>query len=369
MKHSVKNLQLPISFPEMELTFADFFCGCGGFSVGFLNAGLKCISAMDICSDALWSYWYNLCYKGWSHLWVNPENPELKKIKKKKMWNDGKTSNALFQNIPDNWLSAHVTEPMPCLNLFMYSIMDLEPEMWMEMCNVRPGDISIFIGGPPCQGFSTCNHNRNILDERNQLPLRFIYYCKVCKPKIVLMENVPGILTLGKKKGDKEGPFPIWLREKFEDAGYTMEYRVLNAADYGVPQRRKRVFFYAVRKDVSSSELFPNKTHGKHLQQYLTVIEAIGHLPPIKSGERWGKDSAYRAYAMNEREGFVICPQCFHYKLKEREICNNCGYDLPDTIEGGMLVFPEIGMMAGIKQHIDNDILREKTEFLYKEKI
>ena len=365
-KKDKSNCQSAILFPEMELTFADFFCGCGGLSLGFINVGLKCISAMDIAPDALWTYWYNLCYKGWSHFFVDPENPNIKKIQKNKLWNNGKTSNSLFEKgIPNNWLSPTIKEPMPCLNLFMYSIMDLEPEDWMQMCDIRPGDISIFVGGPPCQGFSTSNNNRNILDERNQLPMRFIYYCKVCKPRFVMMENVPGILTLGKKKEEKEGPFPIWLREKFDDAGYNMEYCVLNAADYGVPQKRKRVFFFAVRKEYEQVDLFPTATHGKHLQSYVTVREAIGHLPPIQSGEHWGKDILH-PYGYNPIDGHVICPNCLHYNLESRIGCNNCRQKLSNPIRGGVLYMPGLGMMLGTKNHIDNDELRKYHSYISK---
>jgi len=353
-------------FPEMELTFADFFCGAGGFSLGFIQAGLKCISAMDISPDALWTYWYNLCLKGWSHFWVHPDNPDLKKIRAKKMWNNGETKNTIFQTeIPDNWLSPLISDPMPCLNVFMYSIMDLEPEEWMAMCGVRPGDISIFIGGPPCQGFSQINHSRNVLDERNQLPLRFIYYCKVCKPKIVVIENVPGILTLGKKKGDKEGPFPVLIREKFDDAGYDLEYKVLDAADYGVPQRRKRVFFFAVRKDCEKTNLFPQATHGKYLKQYVTFREAAGHLPPIQSGEHWGKDILH-PYGCNPIDGCVICPCCLHYNLESRDECHNCGSDLSEPIRGGVLYMPGTGIMVDTKKYIDNDVLRKYHSIINK---
>ena len=345
-------------FPEIKLTFADFFCGCGGLSLGFIKAGLKCISAMDIAPDALWTYWYNLCYKGWSHFYVNPDNPNMKYIKKSKMWDNGKTGNVMFENgIPDNWLSPEMKDPVPCLNVFMYSILDLDPEEWMEMCGVRPGNVSIFAGGPPCQGFSSCNHNRSIMDERNQLPERFIYYCKVCKPGFVLMENVPGILTLGKKKGDREGPFPVWLREKFEDAGYCMEYRILDAKDYGVPQRRKRVFFFAARNDVQYADLFPPQTHGKYLKAYVTVLEAIGHLPPLHDGEHWGKDVLH-PYGYNPVEGHVICHACLHYNLDSRNECHHCGTDLSDPIRGGILHLPGFGIMLGTQTTIDNEQLR-----------
>ena len=358
MKNRIKNnrlnFQSTIQFPEMDLTFADFFCGCGGFSLGFINAGLKCVSAMDNSPDALMTYWHNLCYKGWSHFWANPDNPNLKKLQN---WN-GETNNNLFNDVPDNWLSPLVKEPMPCINVFMYSIMDLEPKDWMDMCRVRPGDVSIFIGGPPCQGFSTINSSRNALDERNQLPVRFIHYCKVCKPKVVVMENVPGILSLGKKKGDKEGPFPVWLREKFKEAGYTMEYKIHDAADYGVPQRRKRVLFYAIRNDLKYRDLFPKATHGKNLQAYITVLEAIGHYPPIQAGERWGKD-VFHVYGYNQRDGYVICYNCFHYNKEGRHECHNCGCEMSDPIRGGVLCIPGIGMLGGISQHIDNEELKQ----------
>jgi site-specific DNA-cytosine methylase len=354
---SKPNSQYSIPFPQMDITYADFFCGCGGLSLGFIKAGLKCVAAMDIAPDALWTFWYNLCYKGWSHFWVNPDNPMLKS-KRFGLLKDNKTSNFLFPNgIPDNWLSREVKEPMPCLNLFMYSINDLEPEEFMEMCQVRPGDIKIFAGGPPCQGFSTSNSFRHALDERNQLPIRYIYYAKVCKPKIVLMENVPGILSLGKKKGDKEGPFPIWLREKFDEAGYEMDYQIINAADYGVPQNRRRVFFFAVRKGEEKID-HPEKTHGEGKEPYVTVRETIGDLPPLSSGDQWGK-TVLHPYGYNAIEGHVICPKCLKYNKVERKYCHNCGCELSNPIQGGVLEFPGIGTMVDCQRPIDNEKLKK----------
>lgn len=63
---------------------------------------------MDIAPDALHSYWYNLCYNTWSHFWVNPENPNLEKMRSKggRVWNNGQTQNFIFKDgVPDNWLS------------------------------------------------------------------------------------------------------------------------------------------------------------------------------------------------------------------------------------------------------------------------
>jgi site-specific DNA-cytosine methylase len=349
--------ELPIQFPKLDYTFADFFCGCGGFSLGFIQAGLKCISAMDISPEALATYWYNLCYKTWSHLWVDQNN--TKAINAIRKWsNNGETQNFLFpKGVPDNWLE--VPEPMPCLNLFCYSILDIEPEEWMEYCGVRPGDIKIFIGGPPCQGFSMANEKRSVYDERNQLPLRYLYYAKVAKPDYVLVENVPGLLSLGKKKGEKEGPFVRWIREAFDDAGYDMEYAVHNAADYGVPQNRHRVIFLGIRKGVTKWSL-PEGWYGEGPGKipYQTVMEAIGHLPPIRAGEQWGKDVLH-PYGLNKMDGYVICPRCLQYNREERASCVHCGFPLDQPINGGVVRVPGFGTLVDTKKPVDNEMMRK----------
>ena len=197
-----------ILFPDTHLTFADFFCGCGGLSLGMIQSGMKCVSAMDFSPETICTYWLNLCVKGWSHLWISPENEKGAKTLLK-ILKTGETANWLFQHeIPDNWLQS--PKPMPCLNLSLYSILDLEPEEWLEIMGLRPGDISVFVGGPPCQGFSTANTNRSIFDERNQLPLRYIHYAKVCKPNYVIIENVPGLVNYRKTKdlAASEKPIP-----------------------------------------------------------------------------------------------------------------------------------------------------------------
>lgn len=327
---------MEILFPDFKYTYAEFFAGCGGLSLGFKMAGLKCISALEHDPNAAYTFYYNLCYHGWTHVWVDPLDEKIIKHIKKSNWT---TSNHLFPNeIPDNWLQSK--EPSPCLNLFVMDIMKLDPKEWMQICQVRPNDIQIFAGGPPCQGFSTSNPNRNLLDERNQLPLRFIYYCKVCKPNIVFMENVPGIISLGKKKGEKEGPFIPWLRKAFDNAGYNMQYEILNAADYGVPQNRRRVIFIAIRKEFAMNYKYPKPTHGEKegLKPYVNVREAIMNLPFIQAGQTYNGE----AYSIKGKKGYVICPNCFKHNQKTRSHCWDCNIDLKDAITGGVFKGPGI---------------------------
>lgn len=314
-------MQAQFNFPDTRFTFADFFAGAGGFSLGFIQAGMKCVSALEFNEDAAWTYWYNLCYKGWSHLWIDPQDQKkIAKIQKK--WNGGETNNHLFKNgIPDEWLI--VDAPMPCANLFLMDITKLEPEEWMEMIGVRVGDIKVFVGGPPCQGFSTSG-KRDVGDERNKLALRMIYYAKVCQPDYVLIENVPGLLTLGRAKGEKESPFVHWIREAFDEAGYDMDYQVHNAADYGVPQNRKRVLFFAVKRTIEKKPLILDK-----VEMHTTVMEAIGNLPPIHAGETWKGGT----YILHEREGYNICPHCLKYNQQARKHCHNCKKEMEFSLK------------------------------------
>lgn len=346
-------MQTTLTFPDTRHTFADFFCGCGGLSLGFIQAGLKCISAMDIAPDAIATYWHNLCYNTWSHLWVHPQNTKALKMLQKHA--DAHTSNVLFPHgVPDNWLQ--VQDPMPCLNLFCYSIMDLEPEDWMDICGIRPGDIRIFAGGPPCQGFSTANSSRSIYDKRNQLPLRYLYYAKVCKPDYVLIENVPGLVSLGKKKGDKHGPFVDWIAQAFDDAGYNMSWNIHDCSEYGVPQKRKRVLFIGAKKGLSIPSLLePQYGDGPNQIPYQSVLEAIGELPYLKNGDNFDKNP--HPWGYNHRNGYVICPRCLKYNKEERKHCVHCGQHLANPITGGILQFPGIGTLINCEKEIDNEEL------------
>ena len=329
---------IPILFPNFSHTYAEFFAGAGGLSLGFKQAGLKCISALERDVSAAHTFYYNLCYEGWTHVWVDPE--DTKTISNIKKW-DRKTNNFLFPEPPqDDWLDSE--KPQPCLNLFVMDIMKLEPEDWMKLCGVRPNDVRIFAGGPPCQGFSMSNRNRNLFDERNQLPLRFIYYCKVCKPDFVFMENVPGIISIGKKKGEKEGPFIQWLRDAFQDAGYEMEYQeyqVLNAADFGVPQNRRRVIFIGIRKESRIKYKFPDTTHGNGKLPYVTVREAICSLPPVGDGQIYEGGP----FVIKKVKGHKICRRCFNYVIETREQCQMCGESTIDAINGSIFRHPELG--------------------------
>lgn len=136
----------------------------------------------------------------------------------------------------------------------------------------------VVIGGPPCQSFSLAG-NRHSDDQRGRLVWRYIDIIQELQPKAFLFENVTGLLSA--KNNDGEKILPLLLRA-FSDIGYSVSYQVINAADYGVPQLRKRIIIVGLRGFMSHFE-FPETTHNEDgsngKKKYVSVKEALGDLP------------------------------------------------------------------------------------------
>ena len=166
----------------------DLFCGIGGLSLGFEQAGFEVCAAEDMWADAVKTYNHN-------------RKDKVAKVISVEDFNDKELSTII------------ATEK-----------------------------ITGIIGGPPCQGFSTVG-KREVDDPRNKMYLEFYKAVKLVNPDFFVMENVKGMLTLNK------GAFVKDLLKRFgEDGlGYTISYQLLNAADYGIPQNRYRVFYVGIK--------------------------------------------------------------------------------------------------------------------------
>lgn len=147
--------------------------------------------------------------------------------------------------------------------------------------SVMPDDIDVVIGGFPCQGFSVANIKRSMEDKRNFLYLEMLRVIKDKKPKVFIAENVKGLLNMEKGKVIK------MILNDFESLGYKVEVRLLNAAEYGVPQQRERVVIIGNRIGVEN--IYPTKTHWLHeadkdsgLLPAITCEEAIGWLSDVR---------------------------------------------------------------------------------------
>lgn len=232
-----------------KIHIVDLFCGTGGFSSGFIKSDLRCevIAAID---------------------------------------NNDIAAQTMKANHPD------------CL-VYCDDIRKVSPKK-VETDLIAVGKrIDIVIGGPPCQGFSSIRPFRGSdkNDDRNTLFEQFALYVDHFKPKVFIFENVVGLVT------HNNGQTLKTVGECFADIGYTTDWRILNAANYGIPQKRERFIMIGVLE--SSKLVFPEPTHyfnGKTigvgnkkkmivspnhngLLPALTVMDAISDLPPVSSGQ------------------------------------------------------------------------------------
>lgn len=204
----------------------DLFCGAGGMTAGFKDAGIESVLGNDFNESACVTFKAN--------------NPEIA------VMCDDITKQEVKQNI-----------------------IQIAKENKVEM----------ICGGPPCQGFSYAG-KRFIDDPRNQLFKDFIEVVRNVRPKIVIMENVEGILTFDKGRVYEQ------IHELYKDLDYNIEGRLLLASNYGVPQKRKRVIIICVRKDLNilPEDVFPKPTTEKEDDQ-VTAYDAISDLEIVECGE------------------------------------------------------------------------------------
>ena len=140
-------------------------------------------------------------------------------------------------------------------------------------------DCDVIVGGFPCQGFSQANRLRFEEDERNRLYLEFLRLVSDKQPQYFLAENVRGILSLGGGAAIRK------IEDDFSNAGYRVEKKLFNLADYGVPQTRQRVIIAGTRKDLPEALNFgfPAATHSKiengNLKAWVSIGEALKEIP------------------------------------------------------------------------------------------
>lgn len=127
-----------------------------------------------------------------------------------------------------------------------------------DICEIESSQIpdhDVLIGGFPCQSFSTVNPTKDPFDDRANLYKQMVRIVKDKQPKVFIAENVKGMMTLHKGEIFKR------IRAAFEEAGYTLSYKLLNAANFGVPQKRERVILVGFRNDLNITFDFPDETN------------------------------------------------------------------------------------------------------------
>ena len=178
----------------------------------------------------------------------------------------------------------------PNVEMLNCDIRNLTEDVLNKVLNGK--SVDIIAGGPPCQSYSTLGKRQ--MDDRANLFKEYKRILNILKPNIFIFENVVGILSMD------NGKLFTKIQNEFKQLGYELKYKILNAADFGVPQQRERVLIVGV-KGVNNF-IYPTPTHGKNLKPYVTVKDAINDLPILSSGEM---SKQYRTDPINEFQNFV----------------------------------------------------------------
>ena len=208
----------------MAYKYIDLFCGAGGLSLGFDSAKFENVFAVEFNSDFAKTY---------------------------------------MRNFPKH-------------NLIIDDIRNIDNDKIKGL--VGNNEVDVIIGGPPCQGFSIAgNIGRTFIDdERNRLFKEFVRFVTCVQPKMFVMENVAAMATHLKGKTIKT------IVDAFENAGcgYKVKYEVLNSANYGIAQERRRIVVVGIRSDIDSEFFYPSKS-----EKTYTIKDVIGDLPKLESGQ------------------------------------------------------------------------------------
>ncbi len=156
---------------------------------------------------------------------------------------------------------------------------ELSSEEILEHANLKKGELAILFASPPCQGFSTAKGNRNLDDDRNDLFLETIRYINEIRPMVFIIENVTGLY-----KGKMVFKFNQIIR-CIEQTGYSYRYDVLNAANFGVPQLRERIFFVGVREDLSQKGIQPQFPTPTNIDQHILSVRNFADIDFFSSGQ------------------------------------------------------------------------------------
>lgn len=215
-------------------TVIDLFSGPGGTGYGFKEAGFHILSAVELDQDAAKTYKENLG--------VSPK---------------------------------------------VVDIRELKPDIFRREIGIAKSELDVLVGCPPCQGFTRMRNNSGSSDKRNDLVLTYLEFIREFQPKFVLFENVPGLIRTAHGK-----IYYTSLINGLEALNYHFEQFLINAADYGVAQKRRRVIVIASKEKHEIK--FPKATHGNprsrevqkgSVKRWWTVTDEIKRFPTLKSGE------------------------------------------------------------------------------------
>jgi DNA (cytosine-5)-methyltransferase 1 len=208
-----------------KLSVIDLFCGAGGMSEGFRQAGFDVLAGTD------------------------------------------------FNDVAGSTFAATHTDAV----FLPGPIQNVDSARLLKASGLARGDLDVLIGGPPCQAFSVYNHQRGMHDDRSQLFHEYLRLVEGLRPRWIVMENVTGILSAG------GGEAVLAIKDELRRLGYRVDMKVLKAEEFGVPQERRRVVIIGTR--VASPIIYPEATHGPGKLPFVRIRDAIGDMPVLENGQ------------------------------------------------------------------------------------
>ena len=217
-----------------DLLFIDLFAGCGGLSLGLINAGWKGYFAIEKSPDAFNTFKHNLVNNG----------------------RDGNYNGNIekYANWP-NWLEIKAWEISELLDKHLNKLKGLK------------GKVQLLAGGPPCQGFSLAG-KRNFSDERNQLFKKYLECVNLIDPPLILIENVVG-MSIPFSKSDTVKSYATQLKESLEE-NYIVEQKIIQSSRFGVPQLRPRFITVGFSKKMNLPASFFERLE-EHREEFLSM--------------------------------------------------------------------------------------------------
>ena len=231
---------------EKKLKFIDLFAGCGGLSLGLEQAGFHPVYVNELNTDALNTYLINR--SEYKHLRLK----EFHSNDIKELTGSKKKLEKLSRNLKSKF-------------------------------NINRGDLSLIVGGPPCQGYSGIGHRRNYKVDKKEIPSNYLYkeMVKVINhfnPKSYIFENVRGLLSARWTKNGKKGEIFQDVLKQFKTLkNYNFLYSLVQSKDYGVPQNRPRILVIGIRKDINS-KITKDNVFPKQDRTYPHLAELLGDL-------------------------------------------------------------------------------------------
>lgn len=250
----------------VAIKYLDLFAGAGGLSEGFVRAGYKPVAHVEMDVAACFSLKTRAAYH-----WLKKKN----RLDIYEQYLAGEiTRDQFYQHVPQSVIQS----------VLNYEISEETlPQIFDAIDRrLKKRSLDLIIGGPPCQAYSVVGRSRSgtnmVGDKRNYLYKMYAEFLKKYRPRYFVFENVLGLLSAKDEDGSKHLEN---MRALFRKCGYSTDYRILNASDYGVLQNRKRVILIGWR----AKQLISSYPDIPKVENHYQVSDLLSDLPPISAGQ------------------------------------------------------------------------------------